>query len=417
MATRHVAVWTAAGMMAAAAAWGGDCRYQTYVTGERIGAMGGAGVALGRGVDACRYNPAGLSEAERASVSLTANLYGIQKRETKGGLLAGDDARSDEFVTIPSLVGGVNRLSDNWVAGFSIVEPEKTTTAELTRKRSGRLYSYRLDDQSIWAGPSLAWGSGEGWSVGVSAFGIYRSQAISVMMAQTGDNGDGFMIGEGVDAKSLEALAELGVRWRGAGGWRVGASAQSASVHLYDSAKYGVGVGTGDTIWSVFSKDVEMENRQPWQVAVGVGFEKEKDWAVGVDATWRARQSFESTRETDEDGAPASTWLTRRSTVDVNAGGEYYLFGTYPIRAGFYTGFSSVADVMKAGESATEDIDAYGVTFGVGRETEQSSVAIGVNYVWGKGHEQGSGEGMFEDVKTRARMKEIYFTLATSYYF
>lgn len=414
MATRHVAV-LAVGMAWAAAAWGGDCRYQTYVTGERVGSMGGAGVALGRGVDACRYNPAGLSESERASVSLTANLYGIQKRETKGGLLAGDDARSDEFVTIPSLVGGVKRLSDNWVAGFCIVEPEKTTTAELTRKKSGRLYSYRLDDQSIWAGPSLAWGTGEGWSAGVSAFGIYRSQSIFVMMADSGAND--FIIGEGVDAKSLEALASGGVRWTGGGGWRFGAVAQTPSVHVYDSAKYGIGMGGGSDVWSVFSKDVEMENRQPVQVAVGVGFEKERDWAVGVDATWRGKQSFVSTRETDEDGTPSKSWLTRRSTVDVNAGGEYFLFGKYPIRAGFYTGFSSVADVMKEGETATEDIDAYGVTFGVGRETERSSVNLGVNYVWGRGYEQGSGEAMFDDVKTRSRMQEIYFTLATSYYF
>lgn len=414
MATRHVAVWAAAGMLAAAA-WGGDCRYQTYVTGERVGAMGGAGVALGRGVDACRYNPAGLSESERASVSLTANLYGIQKRETKGGLLGGDDARSDEFVTIPSLVGGVKRLSENWVAGFSIVEPEKTTAAELTRKRSGRLYSYRLDDQSIWAGPSLAWGTGEGWSAGVSAFGIYRAQTISVMMADGGENN--VVLGEGVDAKSLEALASAGVRWTGGGGWRFGALVQTPSVHVYDSSKYGVAMGTEGIVWSVFSKDVEMENRQPLQVSLGVGFEKERDWAVGVDATWRARQSFVSTRETDNDGTPSRSWLTRQATVDVNAGGEYYLFGTYPIRAGFYTGFSSVADVMKEGETATEDIDAYGVTFGVGRETERSSVALGVNYVWGKGHEQGSGETLLGDVKTRARMKEIYFTLATSYYF
>ena len=394
MTTRQVVVWAAVGMLAAAA-WGGDCRYQTYVTGERVGSMGGAGVALGRGVDACRYNPAGLSESERASVSLTANLYGIQKRETKGGLLAGDDARSDEFVTIPSLVGGVERLSDNWVAGFCIVEPEKTTTAELTRKRSGRLYSYRLDDQSIWAGPSLAWGTGEGWSAGVSAFGIYRSQSIFVMIADSGANN--FIIGEGVDAKSLEALASGGVRWTGGGGWRVGAMAQTPSVHVYDSAKYGIGVGAGSD--------------------VGVGFERERDWAVGVDATWRGKQSFVSTRETDENGTPSKSWLTRCSTVDLNAGGEYYLFGKYPIRAGFYTGFSSVADVMKEGETATEDIDAYGVTFGVGRETELSSVNLGVNYVWGRGYEQGSGESMFDEVKTRSRMQEIYFTLATSYYF
>lgn len=413
MATRHVAVWAAAGMMLAATAWGGDSRYQTFVTGERIGSMGGAGVALGRGVDACRYNPAGLSESDRASVSLTANMYGFQKRKTERGLLEEDDLESDSFVTIPSLVGGVKRLSEDWVAGFCIVQPDKETLGELTKKRSGRVYSYRLDGQSIWAGPSVAWGKGTGWSFGASLFGIYRTESMLMMMSSEQDK---FVLGEGVDGKSVEALASGGVRWRGESGWRAGATVQTPSVHLYDSAKYGLGMSAWDTTWTRYSQEMELESRQPLQVAVGVGFEKEREWSVGVDATWRGKLSYAASREVMDDGTTERSWVRRQATVDLNAGAEYFVAGTYPIRAGFYTGFSAVPDVLKEGASDTADVDAYGVTFSVGRETEQTSLNLGVNYVWGKGYDVGTGEDMM-DVKTRATMEEIYFTLTTSYYF
>ncbi len=413
MATKKVAVW-AAGMMAAAAAWAGDSRYQTFIAGERIGGMGGAGVALGRGVDACRYNPAGLAESERSSLSLTANMYGIQKRKTDRGLLDADDLVSDSFVTIPSLVGGVKRLTEEWVAGFCIVQPEKETLGELTKKRSGRVYSYRMDGQSIWAGPSVAWGKGTGWSFGASLFGIYRTESVLMMMSS---EQDGFVLGEGADGKSVEAVASGGVRWRGESGWRAGATVQTPSVHLYDSSKYGLGMSAENTIWTRYSKEMELENRQPVQVAVGVGFEKEREWSVGVDATWRGKLSYAASREVQDDGTTDRSWVRRQSTVDLNVGAEYFVAGTYPIRAGFYTGFSAVPDVLKEGASDTADIDAYGVTFSVGRETEQTSLNVGVNYVWGRGYDVGSGEGLLEDVKTRATMEEIYFTLTTSYYF
>ena len=414
MDIRKVAVWAAAWMVWAAAARGGDSRYQTYIVGERIGGMGGAGVALGQGVDACRYNPAGLSESERSSVSLTANLYGIQKRKTERGLLEEDDLESDSFVTIPSLVGGVKRLSEEWVAGFSIVQPEKETLGELTRKKSNRLYSYLADSQSIWAGPSVAWGKGEGWSFGASLFGIYRTESVLMMVASEPDK---FMAGEGVDAKSVDAVLAGGVRWRGGNGWRAGATVQTPSVHLYDSAEYGMGMAVGDVIWTRHSDDVELENRQPVQVAVGVGFEREREWAVGVDATWRNKLSFAASEEKQADGTSERDWVRRQATVDLNAGAEYFVAGQYPVRAGFYTGFSSVPDVTKEGESQTEDIDAYGVTFSVGRETEQSSMNLGVNYVWGKGYEQGAGMDMRDNSRAKAWMQEIYFTLTTSYYF
>ena len=413
MATRKAAVWAAAGMMAAAA-WAGDCRYQTFITGERIGGMGGAGVALGRGVDACRYNPAGLSESERSSVSLTANMYGIQKRKTTRGLLGEDDLKSDSFVTIPSLVGGVRRLTEDWVAGFSIVQPEKETLGELTKKRSGRVYSYQTDGQSVWAGPSLAWGKGTGWSFGASLFGIYRTESVLMMISSDPER---LMVGEGAEGKSVEALAAGGVRWRGESGWRAGATVHTPSIHLYDSAKYGLGMSAWNLTWTRYSQEMELENRQPVQVALGVGFEREREWSVGVDATWRGKLSYTASREVLDDGTTDRSWVRRQATVDLNAGAEYFVAGKYPVRAGFYTGFSAVPDVLKEGASDTADIDAYGVTFSVGRETEQSSLNFGVNYVWGRGYDVGSGENLLENVKTRATMEEIYFTLTTSYYF
>ena len=82
--------------------------------------MGGAALATAIDVDAIFYNQAGLAKSKGDSISLSANLYGLERYETKGGLDWGEDAESSSFVSIPAAMGGVKRFSDEWVGGFGV---------------------------------------------------------------------------------------------------------------------------------------------------------------------------------------------------------------------------------------------------------------------------------------------------------
>jgi len=85
----------------ASAAWATDSKYQTYIVGDRAAGMGGAVVSFADSVDACYYNPAGLTMAEASTISLSANLYGFQLYHTENGLFPGENVQGDSFVTIP----------------------------------------------------------------------------------------------------------------------------------------------------------------------------------------------------------------------------------------------------------------------------------------------------------------------------
>src|ERR1035437_870784 len=106
--TARMVVWMlAVGLVMASAAWATDSRYQTYIVGDRAAGMGGAVVSIADSVDACYYNPAGLTQVKSSTVSLSANLYGFQLYHVENGLLPGENVQGDSFVTIPSTMGGI----------------------------------------------------------------------------------------------------------------------------------------------------------------------------------------------------------------------------------------------------------------------------------------------------------------------
>ena len=69
MVVRMLAV--ALGMGLASAGWATDSKYQTYIVGDRAAGMGGAVVSIADSVDACYYNPAGLTEVKSRSRNMS----------------------------------------------------------------------------------------------------------------------------------------------------------------------------------------------------------------------------------------------------------------------------------------------------------------------------------------------------------
>ena len=134
-----------------------DGRYRDFVIGERAGSMGGAAIAVASDVDAIFYNPSGLAHSRGDSISLSANLYGIQNYKTKGALDWGADDKSDTFVTIPGAMGGVSRLSDEWVCGFGVFAPKQEKRHLIAADGARRNFSHSdYNDQTLWIGPAVA---------------------------------------------------------------------------------------------------------------------------------------------------------------------------------------------------------------------------------------------------------------------
>jgi len=133
-----------------------DGRYREFVIGERAGGMGGAAIAVATDVDAVFYNPAGLVRSQSDSISLSANLYGIEHYKTKGALDWGADDTSDSFVTIPGAMGGVRRVSDTLVYGFGVFAPKQEKRHVIASDSSHTSFSHGdYNDQTLWIGPAV----------------------------------------------------------------------------------------------------------------------------------------------------------------------------------------------------------------------------------------------------------------------
>ena len=66
------------------------------------------------------------------------------------------------------------------------------------------------------------------------------------------------------------------------------------------------------------------------------------------------------------------------------------------------------------------DMDLYGFTISVGRETENMGVNLGLEYAFGNGHTGGYGRdenGNVVDDETPCKKQMILVSLSTSYYF
>ncbi len=396
-----------------------DGRYRDFVIGERAGGMGGAAIAAGTDVDAIFYNPAGLSHSQGDSISLSANLYGLQHYRAKGALDWGADDTSDTFVTIPGAMGGVKRFSDEWVGGFGAFAPKQEKRHLITADAARRNFSHGdTSDQTLWIGPAVAWSAPDSrLSLGAGIFAVYRDCSISQSAFRSGD----YALNAAMDIQTLGLLASVGAQLDLGDGWSVGATIQTPNVRIWDDGTLSVNASFDDAAdnfdMGVYSTDVRADNYIPLQVGFGIGRTVPGKWGFALDAIYHPSHSFDLMRW-NVDGLSLSESMHLHSVLDVSLGGEYIVADRYPVRAGFYTAFSSirVPNDPESTDFITSDIDMYGITFSVGRRNENMSVNIGVDYAFGNGYDLGSSSNG-DKVRIDCDRRVMLATVSTTYYF
>lgn len=394
-----------------------DGRYREFVIGDRAGGMGGAAIAVASDVDAIFYNPAGLARSPGDSISLSANLYGLEHYRTKGGLDWGADDKSDAFVTIPGAMGGVSRLSDEWVFGFGAFAPKQEKRHLITADAGRRNFVHRdYNDQTLWIGPAASWSPPDSrLSLGVGLFAVYRDCSLSDSSFLSGLQS----MNGAIDLKTLGFLASFGAQLDLGDGWSAGAAIQTPNVRVWDDGTLSVNVasdGTAEEGGGVYSTDVRADNYIPWQLAFGVGKSDPGVWCFAFDAIYHPSRTFDFMRW-NVDGLSFSESMHLHSVLDVSLGGEYVVAGRYPIRAGVYTACSSVRvpDDPENTDFITTDVDMYGITFGVGRRSDRMSVNFGIDWAFGSGHDLSEGA---DGGKTRTDCDRqiVLATISTTYY-
>ena len=419
MTAKMVVRMLAAGLVMASAAWATDSKYQTYIVGDRAAGMGGAVVSIADSVDACYYNPAGLTQVKSSTVSLSANLYGFQLYHIENGLFPGENVQGNSFVTIPSTMGGIWKYSPELSIAFSALVPDRSSFNEIVAYNdSQHLYQFNMDDQTIWVGPSAAYKIFPALSLGVSLFGVYRSYNEYVSLFYEDYNAS---YAEGRKFNDVALAAELGVQYRPGRDWSIGLNLQPPTAHIYDNGRIMEHI-LGRNVFSnnyYYTEDVKTDNQLPTKIAFGVGRQVTGNYAFGLDLTYHLPTSY-NLQHWEVMGEEAYVRIVRAPVLDLNLGGEYYIRKIYPVRAGFFTGFSSVPDINESENYASSNVDTYGVTFSAGREVKSVAINVGINYIFGRGYDLGYElNAQNEPVQTvvNAWEQQILFTLNTSYYF
>lgn len=406
-----------------------EANYQQYVIGDRAGGMGGAGAALGTALDASYYNPAGLAFTKQRTISVSASLYGWQRYQADNALFPSEDLETSTFVTVPPAMGLVCFAQTNLAVSFAAFVPSRFQLSDIIAfPKDKNFYNASIDDQTLLVGPAAAYKLSPEWSFGLGAYAVYRNfnSLQSVYLNNLSYNGT-----RSLKYKTFAALLQAGAQYRPTENWRLGFSAEAPSLALWGNGEFegNESLFVGDAVNSdgVFVKNfahadnMDAQYRIPAKFTLGAGWEKEKSWGLAVDVSWHLANSYNRlSGKDDTTGEPLISRYVNRGVVDFNAGAEYYIVHTYPIRAGFYTSRTAAPDIDLSQQDLPAPINEYGLVASVGREVENIIMSLGVNYVFGRGDEYGfrvDQNGNVDQAVTTANERQIYILFNTSYMF
>lgn len=397
--------------LSAVNAFGGEFSYQNILVGERAMGLGGAMTALGADTSSAWYNPAGLAFLRGSNFSLQVGVYGTTSDSTAagGGLLP---IENGQFVTFPSTAVVVKEVGgERHRLGFAVLTPtfehrslalsasDVTFQTQSGPRTFGRYSLLQEDrDTEVWLGPTYAFRLHPRLSLGATMFFTVRKRELSTNLF----GGTGGQIAETrqLDVGMLNVSTSwlLGLRAELYPGLFFGATFRTPNVRLYGSAvlsivSFNLSGGAPRTA----PVDGDSYYNLPWRASFGVGYERSRNFAFGADVTLHGSvDRYQAVGSAP--GVPrVLSEVAKESVVNVNVGGEYYLGGVVPLRAGFFTNRTAQGPLTSEGRGYAgfgvggvlggegDGIDQYGFTFGVGLETGATSLGVAVSYVFGTG--------------------------------
>jgi len=399
--------------LAVGGVWAGEGNYRDYIVGERAAGMGGAALGLATSVESCFFNPGGLPYTDSSTVSLSASLYGFADYTVDDGWGPGKNIDVDSFLVVPTTFGSVWKLNRDWAFALSAFVPDMARSNDLEAYVNQYDYfKYNKDDQSLWLGPSAGVRIDDRFSVGISVFGVYRTYSWfrDIIRAAT------YTWSEDIKYNDLSILALLGARYQLSPNWILGVTFQAPSVHLTGSGEYLIKYSYGDGNLVNYVDDVDTENTIPAQIAAGIAYEERGRFALALDVIYHFSADFNRVEGEDQFGLTWAYPMKYDAVVDFSLGGEYYIKDRYPIRAGFFTSLSASPDADPQTSYYPAHINKYGLTLSIGRETQNTTMNIGLNYSWGSGEYIGWNDDWTLE-KVDASESFLYLFLGSSYLF
>ena len=397
-----------------------DANYTPFIVGGRAAGMGGAVSASATDSDAAYHNPAGLGAVKHNSISVSAALYGYQGINIDDRVAPGVDLDATTFVTIPSQLSMVYKLAPDVAGAFSVFVPSQLSVSQSNSPSPQSAYSFSINDQTLYLGPSAGWKVNDRLTLGASLFAIYAEHAIfeNVVFRKSGSIGS-----ENVDVWNWGVQGVLGAQYQLAEMWRAGLTLESPSWILTGSDALNGGDlqsswhDLNHQVWDFYSNDVEVNMKTPLSARGGLEWGLAKQYGIEFDVTWHASDNYTELHGTTDAGLDYSNYRKRRNVVDYALGGEYYVDKVWPLRLGGFTSISAQQEVTLQDDNQPDQVDLYGFTVSAGREEGPVEINLGINYIWGDGHALGQPYMDSESTIVKASESYLYFFVSTAYIF
>ena len=407
-----------------------DNHYQDYLVGDRAMGLGGAFTAISDDSSGAYYNPAGLAETAMSSVSLSASVYGWARNDWQADTIDFQSG-NDNFISYPTTAAWIQRVRQGEPDGsgrvqlaLSLITPRSNINRKRLTSHEGGLSASGFkspavarylsvlnlvtEDDTLWVGISAAWKVMRRLSLGVTVFATYRSaiyqeQGLALFRFYRVSNGKEISrLGLGemttVDLTHIGLLGVLGAVVPVTDNFKIGASIRSPGIELYgkaDFAYFGTGYDQKSNLFTIeetLAEGVTYRHKEPLKATVGLAYTVPKAWSVAADFSIYGPVGEYAIFEDDSFPKLAEALRIKKKLVwQLDLGGEFYILGKVPLRAGFFTNRSSYDPVERCGAAGncteghlfTDPVHMYGVSASVGYELDRVALNLGASYSFG----------------------------------
>jgi hypothetical protein len=342
---------------------------------------------------------------------------------------SGFSSNNRNFISYPTTAAWIQRVRRGSADGtgrvqlaLSLITPQSTITRQRLALSIGRVASPSnpseqvaqeilvhgvIEDDSLWVGLAAAWKIGPRVAVGATLFTTIRTglyQRSTGLIAQLYDQGS-------TAEKSRYAMAEqdelhfshfgllglVGVLISPTPEFHLGAAFRTPSVELRGKGDLAVSstppLPDGGFKLEVTKYDgVTFHDKQPLKATLGLAYIAPRRFGVSLDFSLYGPIGEYAVLEYEADPSVAAEHRMEKKLVwQINAGGEDYLTRAFPLRLGFFTDRSSLADLQDCTDETckphenlfTDGVDLYGFAGSIGYETEKATLNLGCTYSFG----------------------------------
>ncbi len=448
-AWRQLAVWLV--ILVPAAAPADDVHYQDFIVGDQAVGLGGAYTAIAADPSGLWYNPAGIVDVRNTSLSLSANLYGIQdasvgKKET----IIPEDPVS-KLSVVPSSAGFVQALGRTDMHGkrpfafgvsFTVPSYRKFSSSEEGTSEDPVIGTYRhgyhraFEDQTLWVSLGGAMRLHGRLSIGAGLVLIHRSVQDTASSFVATDF-DGFEFRQHRSAmmdlnfSNDSLLLTAGLKLKLSERFFFGAMVRSPSITVYSSGHMRFARsrsdGAGESGFLPTPEEVSVKSEsQIWgEARAGVAYVIPELLILSGDVSVHMPTKYTLVQVDNQQALDAlliAPKVDRNLVINGNLGAEVQFLKRFTVGVGVFSNFSSAPNVGGPTKPYPARVHMVGGTLAVGVFSEHTITRIGMTYSRGSGSDVipvNSPEQLSLDaqqfIKVNLTQSYAYFFLASTF--